>query len=504
MLVDTAGDLDPAAVVAVADGARLELGAGLLASLAVSRRQTLESLDAAGPVYGVSTGMGAHSHLSVGAADRATYQDDLMLARSVGTAPWLDRRTTRAVIATRLRTLLDPETGVSPALALALVALLEADLHPAVPAEANGAAGEIIPLAHLGGALTGTGDVVGPDGELLPAADQLRRVGLAPYAFAAKEGVAFLQGVPAATARAVLLAEDVRLLAAQTLAVAAAEIAVVRAPRDPYDAALVRGDDLLGVVHAALRDLAGDEAAPRMLQAPVSFRVTGPTVTHLLRCVGHLDEAVQRSLAAVSTSPALVGGRFLGTAGFDGFDLAAAMDAARLAVLHAAEVGTARLHRLLDPHVTGLAAQLSGEPGRQAGLVVVHKRAVGLVHAARRTAAPASLGATETSLGQEDVQSFALESAQSLHHAVGVLRDVTACELLAVHRATLLDDGHPRGSETLRMVLHKASEVLTDQITDRAFGRDVAALTHVLDVGWAHDALTARLSAPSHPARATP
>jgi histidine ammonia-lyase len=502
--VDDPADLGPAEVVAVADGAALALGPGLLAALRDSRQKTLTTLADAGPVYGVSTGMGSQAHLSVGAAEQPSYQGDLMLARSVGTAPWLDRRTTRAVLATRLRTLLDPEVGISAELALALAAALAADLQPAVPATGNGAAGEIIPLAHLGGALGGTGDVLDVDGAPVPATEGLAAAGLAPYSFGVKEGVAFLQGVPVATARAVLLAADARLLAGQALAVAAAEVALVRAPRDPYDAALTRGDDLLGLVHAGMRDLAGPEPAPRMLQAPVSFRVTGPAVAHLLRSTAHLEEAVDRALAAVSTSPALVGGRFLGTAGFDGFDLAAALDGVRLAVLHAAETGTARLHRLLDSRVTGLPAQLSGGPGRQAGLVVLHKRAVGLVHAARRTAAPASLGATETSLGQEDVQSFALESAEAAFEALEVLRDVTACELVAVHRAMLLDPAPARGSEGLRTVLHKTSEVLGQETTDRPHGRDVSSVLRLLRLGWAHDALPTSGDAPSHPQRAAP
>jgi histidine ammonia-lyase len=497
-------DLGREGIAAVADGASVSLDRSLLDRLEASRALTLATLADAGQVYGVTTGMGLHSNLTVGATDQPDYQGDLMLARSVGSAPWLDRRTTRAVLATRLRTLLDPETGTSPALVQVLGAVLDTDLHPAVPSTGNGAAGEIIPLAHLGGFLTGTGDALDVDGALVPATDALARAGVAPYTFGAKEGVAFLQGVPVATARAVLLAEDARLVAAQALTVAAAEVALVRAPRDPYDAALTRGDPLLATVHAALRDLAGDEASPRMLQAPVSFRVTGAAVSHLLRVVGHLDEAVERALTGVTTSPALVDGRFLGTAGFDGFDLAATLDAVRLAVLHLAETGTARLHRMLDTRVTGLPAQLSGAPGRQAGLVAVHKRAAGLVHAARRTSAPAALGAVETSLGQEDVQSFGLEGAAALHDAVAVLRDVTACELLAVHRAILLDPDLPRGTERLRTVLHKASELLNDQITDRPFGRDVGALVHGLCVGWAHDVLHVAPRASSHPARETP
>jgi histidine ammonia-lyase len=131
----------------------------------------------------------------------------------------------------------------------------------------------------------------------------------------------------------------------------------------------------------------------------------------------------------------------------------------------------------------------------------VHKRAVGLVHAARRSSAPASLGSVETSLGQEDVQSFGLESAEALHDAVAVLRDVTACELLAVHRATQLDPSLPQGSERLRTVLHKGFGVLNDQVTDRPFGRDVSALVHALCIGWAHDVLQVTQGASSPPAR---
>ncbi len=484
-------DLDAKAVAAVAAGAHVVLADGLLARLDVSRAATLAALDGSVPVYGVSTGMGLQSSLAVGTADQPSYQSDLMLARSVGGPPWLDRPATRAVLATRLRTLLEPEAGASPDLARALVAVLDAGLHPAVPATGNGAAGEIIPLAHLGAFLTGAGDGVRRDGSEAPAATLLSEAGLAPYPLAAKEGVAFLQGVPVAAARAVLLGREARLLAGQSLVAAAGGLVLVRAPRDPYDGALARGDDLLASVLRAVRELVGDEDEPRMLQAPVSMRLLGPTVTHLLRTTGHLEEAVERALSGISTSPALVGGRFLGTAGFDGFELAAGLDAVRLAALHAAEVATARLHRLLDPRVSGLAAQLSQTPGRQAGLVAVHKRAVGLLHDVRRSAAPASAGAVETSLGQEDVQSFGLEAAAALEQCLDVLRDVTACELLAVHQGRLLSGGARQGSDRLESLLRQGFVDLPGETGDRLWGRDVQGLKHGLRAGWAHDALDA-------------
>jgi histidine ammonia-lyase len=493
LVVRTPSDLGPDAVLAVAGGARLRLSPDLLDTLAASHAATLEALAGAGPVYGVTTGMGRLSGVGVAAEEQDGYQDDLMLARAVGTAPWLDARSVRAATVTRLRTLLEPEAGVSPALAQALVAVLDADLHPAVPATAHGAAGEILALAHLGGFLTGSGQGLDAHGTLVDAPRLLSGAGLAPYRFAAKEGVAFLQGTPVAAALAVLVGADARVLAAQQLAVVAAEVALVRAPRGPYDPALARGDAELSRVHAALLDLAGDGSSPRMLQAPVSFRVAGPALARLLRSVGHLGEAVDRALHVVSTSPALHDGRFVSTTGFDGFDLAASADDLRVAVLHAAEVGTARLHRLLDPRVSGLPAQLSATPGREAGLVALHKRAVGLVHEARRGSAPASLGATETSLGQEDVQSFGLEALAAAGSALEVLRDVTACELVALHQAALLSPATdaPQGSQQLELVLHKAFAHLGDDASDRPTGREVTVIRDVLAVGWGHDTLDA-------------
>ena len=489
MIVGRLEDLDASALVRVAHGEHVEPAARLLDDLGRTRQRTLDALSGGRAVYGVSTGMGSLSHLAVGAGDQPSYQDDLMLARAVGTAPWLDRRSVRAAVAARLATLLPAEVGASPALVEALAALLRHDLHPAVPSSGNGAAGEIIPLAHLGGALTGTGEVLGADGSPMPAGEAWRATGLATYHFGPKEGVAFLQGTPVALGLAALLAADVRRLAAQQLAVAAAEIAGVRAPRDPYDASSGRGDPELARVLAALRALVGPEPEPRVLQAPVSFRVVGPTLAHLLRAVGHLDGALARGLGGVSTSPALVDGRFLGTAGFDGFDLAACADGARLAVLHVAEVAAARLHRLLDPRVTGLTAQLSAEPGRQAGLVALHKRVVGLLHEQRRAAAPASLGAVETSLGQEDVQSFGLEAVLAARSAADVLADVTACEVVAVHQAQLLDPAADRGSERLKTVLRKAFAVLPETTADRPTGREVSALRGIIGLGWADDML---------------
>jgi histidine ammonia-lyase len=194
-------------------------------------------------------------------------------------------------------------------------------------------------------------------------------------------------------------------------------------------------------------------------------------------------------LGAVTDSPAYLqtahGPSFVGTAGFHGLDLAAALDAARAASVHAAAVGAARIHRMLDPRITGLPAQLSAEPGPQAGLAPVHKRAVAVVHAVAGWPATTAFP-METSGGQEDVQTFALEAADQLSRAIDAAEQVLACELLAVHQAGQLDPSRAqRLPRPLRELLEQVADVLPRGVVDRPWGEDVERLRRLLRDGWA-------------------
>jgi len=253
----------------------------------------------------------------------------------------------------------------------------------------------------------------------------------------------------------------------------------VRAPRDPYLAACARGDDLLATVLGRLRAAIGDDRSPRSLQAPVSFRVAGPVLTQLVRAAGLLEAAIRRALTGVTDSPAYLDGRFTGTAGFHGIDLAAHCDQLIAAFCHAAEVAAARVHRLLDPAVTGLPAQLARDPGPQAGLTPVHKRAAGEIHAMRRLAAVTPVGLIETSGGQEDVQSFAWEAAEKLAAALRHARAVTACELLASYQAVALSGRPPPAGS--RALLEWLAGIVAPIDGDRPFGED---LQRLIEAPW--------------------
>ncbi|GIM96533.1 aromatic amino acid lyase [Paractinoplanes toevensis] len=479
MRIDRPEQLDRAVIAALARSEqRIVLSDDLLATVAANRRAMLGDLAGDEPVYGVNTGMGAMAGVRLDADGQARQQNTLMIGRAVGSAPWLRRAEARALLVSRLRTLLHPAAGASPGLCLHLLALLDADVVPAIPLR-GGAAGEIIPLAHAGAVLIGAGQVLDPAGLAIDAAPTLAAAGLSPRPFEAKEGVAFLEGVPGLTGLAVLAAAEVRTLLNQVVIAAAASHAVIRAGPDPLHPALADSPELSEVL-ASLRALLGPDhrREGRALQAPVSFRVTAPAVAVAMRAAAAVEDAADRALGAVTDSPAHLDGRFVGTFGFAGTDLVATAGALTTALIHLAELGAARLHRLLDGALTGLPRQLSDSPGLHAGMVTVHKRAVGVIHRLRRFAAPALIGTMETSLGQEDVQSFGFEAAECLGEAVGGLRDVLACELLAVHQANLIGAPVPA-------VIDEIAAVVPAGTADRPFGRDLDRIISLLEGGWA-------------------
>ena len=487
-IIDAAADLDPAVIRQVAAGLPLRLGPALARQVQSQCDLAAAALRAGAPAYGVTTGMGALSDVRLSDADQRAHQRNLLVGRATGGPPWLPAADVRAIFAVRLRTFLSGDAAVSARLCQRLTDFLAAGIVPAVPRDGAGCAGEIIQLSHCFGPLAGIGAVLRAGGSAdlpagsasrlssttSPAADALAGQGLEPYELGPKEGLALLAGVPGATALSLLAEAEARSVTAMMTAAAALSIAAIGAPADPYCAACGRGDDVLSDVLGQIRTLTEPAGPARMLQAPVSFRVTGLVLAQVLRAVSAVAAAVSRALTGVTDSPAFLDGRFVGTAGFYGIDLAAQCDQLAAAITHAAEVAAARVHRLLDPRVTGLPAQLALRPGPDAGLVAVHKRAAGEVHMMRRLAMPTATGLIETSGGQEDVQTFAWEAAVNLRSALRRARTVVACEALTAFQAASLA-AWPLPPGCLQLLGRLASVV--DPINgDRQFGPDIELL----------------------------
>ena len=483
--IESADDLTLEVVVEVAyESRRLTLSDALLADVDASRHAMLAALEAGATVYGVTTGTGYLSTVSLVGGKQPDHEASMLVGRAVGSAPFLPVAEARALLVARLVNFVSCSSGVSAALCRFLVDRLNDSFTPAVPRRGSGTAGDIIALSHAFQTFVGIGRVLGADGTVERADQELARREVAAYAPVEKEGIAILAGAPGSCALALGRLRAAQVLADQLLTAATCSAAAIAGPHDAYDPAVgaLAGDPRIAAVNERIRALLGAPPAERRVtQTPVSFRVVPQAHAYLERTVARLEEDLRRALATVSDSPAFVDGRFVSTGAFHEVGLAAAMDALAVALCHVAELAGQRVSRLLDERFTGLPNQLTPTPGLACGLVVVHKRVLGALNELRRLAAPTLIGLADSSLGQEDAMTFTYEGADRLRRMEELVREITACELLTARQAMWLRGTTVRGG--LADVVGRLEEVVPPVDTDRPLGPDLDGVIELLQRG---------------------
>ncbi len=175
-------------------------------------------------VYGVNTGFGKLSDVTIAPGEVQALQRNLVRSHACGVGDPLPEPEVRAMLLLRANVLAKGFSGVRPIVVEMLLSLLNLGIHPVVPARGSvGASGDLAPLAHLALAIIGEGMVL-LDGRPMPAAMAMLKTGLQPVVLEAKEGLALLNGTQAITgvgalalARALRVVELADLAGAMTL-----------------------------------------------------------------------------------------------------------------------------------------------------------------------------------------------------------------------------------------------------------------------------------------------
>jgi histidine ammonia-lyase len=226
-------------------------------------RAVVDRLAAAGAaVYGVNTGFGALADVAIAADQLAALQLNLVRSHAAGVTEPLPVPAVRALMALRANVLAKGFSGIRLETLEALVALLNAGVHPRIPARGSvGASGDLAPLAHLALVLVGEGDATidGPAAtaggtaaaQPLPGGAALARAGLQPVALAPKEGLALINGTQASTAVLALAVLAADRLARTADIAAALSIDALRGSMHPFEARLHAARPVPGQIDSA-------------------------------------------------------------------------------------------------------------------------------------------------------------------------------------------------------------------------------------------------------------
>jgi histidine ammonia-lyase len=147
-------------------------------------------------VYGINTGFGLFSNVTVEPEQLSQLQVNLIRSHACGVGTPLTMERTRMLLALRINVLAKGHSGISLRVVDQMIAAWNKSCIPVVPQKGTvGASGDLAPLSHLALGLMGEGMMWDPrDGQQHPAADVLAAHGLRPIELTAKEGLAMING----------------------------------------------------------------------------------------------------------------------------------------------------------------------------------------------------------------------------------------------------------------------------------------------------------------------
>jgi histidine ammonia-lyase len=394
-------------------------------------------------VYGVNTGFGALSEVTIPMDELRELQLNLARSHACGVGEPLPETVVRAMMLHRANVLAKGFSGCRPAVIETLIAMLNSGVHPVIPSRGSvGASGDLAPLAHLALVTVGEGEAIFC-GERMPGGEALRRAGVQPLQLEAKEGLALLNGTQAMTAvgglallNAVRLAEAADVIGAMTLE-------ALRGTPVAFDEK----------IHSA-RPHPGQQASARRLRELIECseireshrdRVVDPRVqdAYALRCMPQVHGAafdalthargiIEIEINSATDNPLVFAAEreILSGGNFHGEPISLALDYAAIAVADLGTISERRIERLVNPALSGLPAFLSPHPGTNSGMMIAQVTAAALIAENNVLAHPASVFTLPTSANKEDHVSMGMTAALKFAQVVNNVETILAIELL--------------------------------------------------------------------------
>jgi histidine ammonia-lyase len=501
------------------------------------------------PVYGINTGFGSFAEVKIAPDALEALQLNLLRSHAAGVGTPLPTRAVRATMALRANVLAKGFSGIRLETLEALLALLNAGVHPRVPSRGSvGASGDLAPLAHLALVLIGEGEAeydnhdddqrrarkdrgeVGQQhdpsvepaesgGEetlraqrplrstYVPGADALRRAGLTPVTLAAKEGLALINGTqPSAAVLALALAGAERLARAADIT-AALSIDALRGSIHPFEARIHDARPFAGQRTSAAnieRLLRGSEinlshAHCGKVQDAYSLRCAAQVHGATRDALRFIRETIAVEMNSATDNPMVFAdagvdgeGEIVSGGNFHGAPVALAADLLAAALVPMATISERRTDRLVNPALSGLPAFLTREGGLQSGLMMAQVTAAAVASELKTLAHPAGVDTIPTSANKEDHVSMSMGAALKAARALTRAREVIAIELLCACQAIDLLAPLQTSPPLTRVHAVVRSRVPT-RAGDRAPAPDIEAIAALIASSDLEEACDARV-----------
>jgi histidine ammonia-lyase len=443
-------------------------------------------------VYGVTTGFGALSDITISEKDTRRLQKNILMSHSAGTGKNLDEETVKAIMALRIKDLAKGHSSIRVETVRRLIEMLNGGICPVVPEKGSvGASGDLAPLAHLSLVLIGMGEAF-YQGKKLTGSQALKKCGLAPIELESGEGLALVNGTQVMTAIGGLTVYDAVQLSKFTDIAAAMSLEVLMGSRTEFDQRIHKlrphpgqasaADNMARIIQNSEIITSHKDCA--RIQDAYTLRCSPQVHGASKDSIGYVKKVIETEMNASTNNPLIFpeSGEFLLGGNFHGQPVALALDFLAIAIAELANISERRIERLVNPMLSGLPAFLVSDGGLNSGFMIAQYTAAALVSENKVLCHPASVDSIPTSANKEDHVSMGTISARKCREVLRNAECVIAIELLCGAQALDLFTNMKPGAGTLAAyrTIRKAIPHLDN---DRILSQDIDTIIGLIRSG---------------------
>lgn len=441
--------------------------------------------------YGINTGFGLLANTRIATQDLQSLQRSIVMSHAAGVGDPLDDELVRLIMVLKINSLARGFSGIRLEVINALIALVNAQVYPFIPAKGSvGASGDLAPLAHMSLILLGEGKARF-EGKWISAKKALEKAGLKPLTLEAKEGLALLNGTQTSTAFALKGLFEAEKLLLSGIICGALSVEATLGSRKPFDARVqeVRGQkgqiDVAAMFREVLSsssELAKSHENCVKVQDPYSLRCQPQVMGACLTQIRQAAEVILIESNAVSDNPLVFtdNGDIISGGNFHAEPVAMASDNLALALAEIGALSERRIALLMDTHMSQLPPFLVNNGGVNSGFMIAQVTAAALASENKALAHPSSVDSLPTSANQEEHVSMAPAAGRRLWEMAKNVTGILAIEWLSACQGIDFREGL-KSSEALE----KARKTLREQVAyydkDRYFAPDIEAAIDLIN-----------------------
>ena len=473
----TGKDLTIEDIVAVSrQNAEVKISADSKKRIKDSKKIVEDIVKSGKPTYGISTGFGELSTVTITKDQNGALQRNLILSHSCGVGNPFPEDIVRAIMLLRLNTHASGFSGVSPEVPEILLQMLNKGVTPFVPEKGSlGSSGDLANLAHIALVMIGEGKAY-YGGKLLDGKKALAAAGLKPVTLSGKDGLAIINGTPVMSGIGALALHDAEQLlktanmGASLVFEAFRGITAALDPRIPKSRPHKGQMDTAAFILKMLKGSSSVNSREGDVQDPYTLRCVPQVHGASADAIAYVRKVLEIEINSVTDNPLVFPDNHdvISGGNFHGQPIAITMDFLGIAVSELANISERRIERLVNPQLNGgLPAFLIENGGVNSGFMIPQYTAACLVSENKVLAHPASVDSITSSGNKEDHVSMGTTAARKITEIVKNTRHVLAIEWLTAAQACDLRGIKKYGKgtgEMMNLIRKNISTVTKDRI----------------------------------------